>query len=333
MSFSLNLCLYVIKSSFLLSLVLEDEIILAGKKLDTRTIRVLANAISRTKRETTSLTLKKSDIRYEGIVALIKALPLLTSLNISYNRIGPNGVSCLFGRLPKCSLCILDLTDNSIGLEGATAIAYAFSTNTIMLTDLSLPLNNIGSDGAQVIGKALSRCKHRLRHLSLYDNNIGDDGACAFKDVNIKSMDMSINEIGARGAEHLADNLYVKSLKLQCNRIGRVGANAFANSKSRALIDINVWGNQLEPIYWQRVRDRILENRIEMLIPTWVEYILGRAIALPFNNEVSVRIICMVFFGEKHLREWETEEGMNRGMKRLFPMAEQALFLRISNDI
>jgi hypothetical protein len=330
MSFYFDFCLHVIKNSFLLSLVLEDEIILAGIKMDTRTIRVLANAISRKKRETSSLTVIKSDLRYEGIMVLIKAIPrLLTSLKMSYNRIGPNGVSCLFGVLPKCSLCILDLTDNSIGADGATAIADAFLTNTIMLTDLSLPLNNIGSDGAQVIGKALSSCKHRLRYLSLYDNNIGDDGACAFKDVNIKTIDMSINGIGARGAEYLADNLYVESLSLHYNRIGRAGANAFANSKSRALIDIDVWGNQLEPIYWKRVRDRILENRIETLIPAWVEYILGRAIAMPFNNEVSARIICMAFFGEKHLQEWETEEGMMKGMKRLFPLAEKALFLRL----
>lgn len=332
MNYFFNCFLHVFKNSFFLSLALckSGDLAIDGKKMDVRSIQVLVNAIRRKTCMITSLSLTSSDIQEEEAVALLNVIPLITtSLNLAYNRIGPIGVSRLFSSLPKSSLCILDLTDNSIGAVGATAIAEAFRTNTIKLTDLIIPCNNIGSTGAKAIGNALCESMHILQHLSLYNNNILDDGACAFRNARIKSLNMSTNGITARGAEHLAENLYIESLSLHYNRIGHAGANAFANSKNHVLIQIDIWGNALVPSDWKRVHDRILENRIEMLIPAWVEYTLARAQSLPFQPEVSANITCMAFFGEKHRREWETEEGRRKGMNRLFPIAESALFRRL----
>ena len=65
---------------------------------------------------------------------------------------------------------MLDLGNNKIGDEGATAIAEALHRNTV-LTELSLWGNNIGNKGATAITKALQR-NSVLKYLNLHDNKI-----------------------------------------------------------------------------------------------------------------------------------------------------------------
>ncbi|KAF9391584.1 ATP-binding cassette, sub-B (MDR TAP), member 4 [Podila verticillata] len=79
------------------------------------------------------------------------------------------------------TLTTLDLKSNSIGDDGAQALAEALKTNNT-LTALYLGDNSIGDDGAQVLAEAL-KTNLTLTTLYLEDNSIGDNGAQALAEV------------------------------------------------------------------------------------------------------------------------------------------------------
>src|SRR3989338_7421964 len=80
----------------------------------------------------------------------------LTTLNLSSNSIGDSGVSALATALQyNSSLTTLNLTGNSIGDSGASALATALSHNS-SLTTLNLTRNSIGDSGASALATALS---------------------------------------------------------------------------------------------------------------------------------------------------------------------------------
>ena len=103
-------------------------------------------------------------------------------------------------------LTSLDLYNNKIGAEGATAIAE----NLTKLTWLNLGNNNIGDAGATAIATNLTN----LISLSLHSNNIGDAGATAIAEhlTNLTSLDLCNNNIGDAGATAIATNLTILTL-------------------------------------------------------------------------------------------------------------------------
>ena len=99
----------------------------------------------------------------------------------------------------------LNLHDNNIGSEGASAIAQ--SEHMKQLTLLDIGWNNIGDDGASAI--AQSEHMKQLTSLNLSDNNIGDDGAMAIAQSEhmkqLTSLDLRSNNIGDAGKNKLRD--------------------------------------------------------------------------------------------------------------------------------
>ena len=81
----------------------------------------------------------------------------------------------------KYTLSKLNLEDNNIGVEGATAIAKALETNTT-LSKLDLRGNNIGDEGATAIAKALET-NTTLSSLNLTWNNIGKEAKRVLKNI------------------------------------------------------------------------------------------------------------------------------------------------------
>ena len=135
----------------------------------------------------------------------------------------------------------LDLYGNSIGVDGAKAIAEALKVNTV-LTKLYLFNNSIGVDGAKAIAEAL-KVNTVLTILSLGGNSIGDDGAKAIAEafkVNtvLTTLNLSSNSIGVHGAKAIAEALKVNTvlttLHLLSNSIGDDLLNDF-----NKLIDAN----------------------------------------------------------------------------------------------
>ena len=73
------------------------------------------------------------------------------------------------------SLTELDLRSNSIGDDGAKAIAEALKVNTV-LTTLNLDRNSIGDDGAKAIAEAFKVNPNTVLTIFSFDgNSIGDN--------------------------------------------------------------------------------------------------------------------------------------------------------------
>jgi hypothetical protein len=151
--------------------------------------------------------------------------------------------------LSPLKLTSLGLGDNSIGVEGARALAS--SPHLSGLTSLNLRWSNLGDEGV----KALAESPHLsgLTSLDLWGNRIGVEGARALADSphlrGLTSLDLKWNSIGDEGARALASSPHLSqltSLDLGDNAIGDEGAQALASSPHLSgLTSLDLWGNRI----------------------------------------------------------------------------------------
>jgi internalin A len=175
------------------------------------------------------LDLALNDLR--GLPVSIAGLTALTSLNLAFNRIGPEGAQALKGLV---NLTSLDLGNNGIGAEGAQALK-----GLVYLTSLDLSNNRIGDEGAQALKGLVN-----LTSLSLEDNHIGAEGVQALTDlVNLTSLSLARNEIGDEGAQALKGLVNLTSLSLEDNHIGAEGAQALKGLVN--LTSLDLWNNRI----------------------------------------------------------------------------------------
>ena len=100
-----------------------------------------------------------------------KFMPVLTTLYLGANSIGYDGAQAIAEALKvNPVLTELNLELNGIGPEGAMAIAEALKVNPV-LTELNLRSNSIGGDGAKAIAEAL-KVNPVLTKLDLWNNNL-----------------------------------------------------------------------------------------------------------------------------------------------------------------
>src|SRR5215467_100323 len=125
--------------------------------------------------------------RLRDLPRSIADLTALTSLDLSFNGIGAEGVQALKGLV---NLTSLDLRWNDIGDEGAQALK-----GLVNLTSLDLTRNNIGDEGAQALKGLVN-----LTSLNLADNDIG--------------LDLGWNDIGDGGVQALKGLVNLTSLNL-----------------------------------------------------------------------------------------------------------------------
>ena len=125
------------------------------------------------------------------------------------------------------SLALLWLDGNSIGDEGAKALAAAVASSGSMAT-LSLGGNAIGDVGAKALADAI-RVSGSMATLGLSHNRIGDEGAKAIAEALVASGSMDMlglteNQIGDVGAKAITEAVMssgsIASLYLGRNRIG-----------------------------------------------------------------------------------------------------------------
>src|SRR5205823_3820007 len=95
-------------------------------------------------------------------------------LDVSYNRIGPEGPSALLEQNPPM-LHTLRMADNDLGDEGASGLAGSPASCTLQEVDLGM--NGMG-DGA---ARALAKSKHLRNLLVLWlgGNRLGEKAAAA----------------------------------------------------------------------------------------------------------------------------------------------------------
>ena len=162
----------------------------------------------------------------------------LTSLDLSNNSIGDEGASSLSDALRvNTSLTSLNLPGNSIGDEGASSLSEALRVNT-SLTSLDLSNNSIGVEGASSLSEAL-RVNTSLTSLNLRYNPIGGEGASSLSEAlrvntSLTTLYLFLNSIGDEGASSLSEALRVNtsltSLDLSNNSIGVEGASSLSEA-------------------------------------------------------------------------------------------------------
>jgi uncharacterized protein (TIGR02996 family) len=144
----------------------------------------------------------------------VRPPPLLRSVSLGYNPIGPEGARHI-ATLPAFSgleALDLDWPFARIGDEGARALAG--SDGLTALTHLRLEGNDITGAGAEALTTA--HYFRNLKTLSLTANHIGDDGARVLARcpavASLRNLWLGNCAIGSAGAEELATSPYLANL-------------------------------------------------------------------------------------------------------------------------
>jgi len=142
--------------------------------------------------------LTKSRLEDEQCRLIVKRLlkhPRLKSISLAHNRLRDRTGRAL-GKLIKSlgTLRVLNVEDNEIGQEGATAIALGFADKMAKLEELNIAQNTITDEGGIAIAKALGT-NGTLTSLSIGANGLGPVFAktlstsltnnCTLTDLNI----------------------------------------------------------------------------------------------------------------------------------------------------
>ena len=206
------------------------------------------------------LNLSGNSISNEGVTKIADSLrncTSLTSLNLSSNSFGVNGVQALADALESCTgIASLNLACNSMDDDSVIILSDSSLKYFKNLAFLNLSSNSIGSNGAKALADALKNCTH-LTSLNLSSNLMGDVGVVELADnplrnsMYLTSLDLSRNSIGSYGTEALAGALNsctcLKSLDLSSNSIGDDGTKALAGAlKSHTnLLSLNISKNNI----------------------------------------------------------------------------------------
>lgn len=145
----------------------------------------LNNIISALENQTNTPTIKKLSLRGRGIgdsdvIQLTNTLlkypkKSITSIDLSYNSVGPDGAQALGKLLERNEYLVeLDLRNNSIGTKGAEALGKALEVNST-LTDIYLSYNYIGDRGAQILLESMKYNSSLTWVGRLYGNDLSED--------------------------------------------------------------------------------------------------------------------------------------------------------------
>jgi len=188
--------------------------------------------------------------------------PLLSLLELRHSSLGDAGVKSLFGAFlnstkkpfeagavggsSEAARCFsaLNLHDNEIGDEGASALGLALGSGRLAINELTLRGNLIGSVGASSLADGLIQSENALAaltELSLASNQIGDVGASALSlalanpGCALSKLDLENNSISDAGVASLSsaianDICTLADLNLASNAIGDVGGCALGHA-------------------------------------------------------------------------------------------------------
>mmetsp|Transcript_8551 Transcript_8551/g.13176 ORF Transcript_8551/g.13176 Transcript_8551/m.13176 type:complete len:245 (-) Transcript_8551:1064-1798(-) len=126
------------------------------------------------------LSLRGREIDDSDVILLVDTLlkypkKNITSIDLSFNNIGPTGAEAVGKLLGQNNFLIeFDLRNNSIGSKGAEALGKALEGNTT-LTDIYLSYNFIGDRGAQHLLQSLKYNSTLTWVGRLYGNDLSED--------------------------------------------------------------------------------------------------------------------------------------------------------------
>ncbi|KAL0237753.1 hypothetical protein GEMRC1_012227 [Eukaryota sp. GEM-RC1] len=131
----------------------------------------------------------------------------VSEVSLGNNSIGTEGAIALAGALKvNSTVTKIDLWGNSIGNEGAIALADALKVNSTV-TQINLGYNSIGTEGAIALADAL-KVNSTVTKIDLGGNSIGNEGAIALAyALNVNSTVTKIylggNSIGSKTKQHI----------------------------------------------------------------------------------------------------------------------------------
>lgn len=163
----------------------------------------------------------------------------------------------------------INLCRRGIGIEEAKILKEAIIANP-QLCVLKLSYNNLGDEGASIIATAISHGDQRHHQLSVLDlgfNSIGDVGCgslavfCLAGNYNIQTLYLSGNQISEKGALSIAGAILhgtgLRSLHLAVNQIGPVGMKAIAGAiaKNEARLTQAISTGEIDGSFVRRIEE------------------------------------------------------------------------------
>lgn len=165
----------------------------------------------------------------EGVRVLLRMYPPLQCLRLPSNRLADAGAKVICsGLVGHTTLCVLDLSHNSLRDAAAEALALVLFQPDLPLEELYLQDNGIGGDGAMALATMLEANK-TLRVLDISQNRIPDaEGGDALVRAlphhpTLSELRMSSNHLGRETVVALSEVLpqvtTLTSLTLSGNRL------------------------------------------------------------------------------------------------------------------
>lgn len=156
---------------------------------------------------------------FQILTEIISLIPTLTYLNLTKNSLGVEGTRILSTIFPTTNLKALEMDCNSCG-DGAKFILDSYN----QLEYLSLDFNNVGS----VISENLTK-NYNLRHLKFEDNYLQDDSVAFILDKfpNLTHLHLRANDL--YGISFDTSHYHLKYLDLKDNNINNDGLKSIAN--------------------------------------------------------------------------------------------------------
>ncbi|XP_019282809.2 leucine-rich repeat-containing protein 74A isoform X10 [Panthera pardus] len=169
-------------------------------------------------------------------------------MNLNHHGLGPSGTKAI-------AIALVNISNNDLGLKGASTISEFLQRNTSSLLNLQLSGNNFKDEAAELFCQAFS-ANYRIKTLDLSHNEFSDKGGehlgqMLALNIGLQSLDLSWNHFHTRGAVALCNglraNVTLQKLDLSMNGFGNEGATALGEvlRLNNSLVYIDISSNDI----------------------------------------------------------------------------------------
>ncbi|XP_053080737.1 leucine-rich repeat-containing protein 74A isoform X5 [Acinonyx jubatus] len=169
-------------------------------------------------------------------------------VNLNHHGLGPSGTKAI-------AIALVNISNNDLGLKGASTISEFLQRNTSSLLNLQLSGNNFKDESAELFCQAFS-ANYRIKTLDLSHNEFSDKGGehlgqMLALNIGLQSLDLSWNQFHTQGAVALCNglraNVTLQKLDLSMNGFGNEGATALGEvlRLNNSLVHIDVSSNDI----------------------------------------------------------------------------------------